>query len=285
MMEWQDVYRCFAPRTADSHKGTYGTVLSVCGSYGMAGAAALAAKAALRSGAGLVVAAVPESIYPIVAVQVPEAVFAPYPEGGAKAAVTLLPRVESASSLLIGCGLGQTRAAAELTEALLAGTTCPIILDADGINLLARHISIVETIQAPLIVTPHPLELSRLLGYSVAQVQEDRPAAAREAARRIGAVVVLKGHHTVIAAPSGETWVNPTGNPGMAVGGSGDVLAGMIAALVAQGLSPADAACCGVYLHGAAGDRAAARLSQHAMLPSDIIDELGGLFLQLEQQE
>lgn len=285
MMAWNEICRCFAPRAADSHKGTYGTVLSVCGSYGMAGAAALAAKAALRSGVGLVAAAVPESIYPIVAVQVPEAVFVPYAQGGAHAAKLLLPRLERADALLLGCGLGQTRDATELTEALLSGATCPIVLDADGINLLARHISIVETIQAPLILTPHPAELSRLLGCSMAQIQKDRIAAARQAVQRTGAVVVLKGHHTVIAAPSGELWVNPTGNPGMAVGGSGDVLAGMIAALVAQGLSPEDAARCGVYLHGAAGDRAAARLSQHAMLPSDMIDELGGLFLQLEQRE
>lgn len=284
-MEWQEIRRCFTPRAADSHKGTYGTVLSVCGSYGMAGAAALAAKAALRSGAGLVVSALPETIYPIVAAQVPEAVFVPYGESGAHAAKLLLPRVRQASSLLIGCGLGQTRDAAELLEALVSDAACPIVLDADGINLLTRHISIVETIQAPLILTPHPAEMSRLLGCTTAEIQRDRAAAACEAVRRTGAVVVLKGHHTVIAAPSGELWVNPTGNPGMAVGGSGDVLAGMIAALAAQGLSTEDAARCGVYLHGAAGDRAAARLSQHAMLPSDIIDELGGLFLQLEQQE
>ena len=129
------------------------------------------------------------------------------------------------------------------------------------------------------------MEISRLLGCSVEQVQQDRRAAAHEATQRTGAVVVLKGHHTVITTPSGKEWVNPTGNPGMAVGGSGDVLAGMIASLAAQGLSPEDAARCGVYLHGAAGDRAAERLSQHAMLPSDIIDELSGLFLQLEQQE
>lgn len=285
MMVWQDICRCFTPRAEDSHKGTYGTVLSVCGSYGMAGAAALAAKAALRSGVGLVVAALPESIYPIVSVQVPEAVFAPYAEGGAQAAEVLLPRLERADALLIGCGLGRTQDAAALWEALVGEASCPIVLDADGINLLARHISIVETIHAPLIITPHPTELSRLLGCSTADIQQDRLAAAREAVRRTGAVVVLKGHHTVIAAPSGEEWVNPTGNPGMAVGGSGDVLAGMVASLAAQGLSPEDAARCGVYLHGAAGDRAVARLSQHAMLPSDIIDELSGLFLQLEQQE
>ncbi len=285
MMEWQEIRRCFAPRSADSHKGTYGTVLSVCGSYGMAGAAALAAKAALRSGVGLLTAAVPESIYPIVAVQVPEGVFVPYAACGVQAVKMLLPRLQKADALLVGCGLGQSPSTTAMIEALVAEAACPIILDADGINAAARHISIVETIHAPLILTPHPMELSRLLGCSVATVQADRLAAAKEAVQRTGAVVVLKGHHTVIAAPSGEVWVNPTGNPGMAVGGSGDVLAGMIAGLVAQGMPPADAARCGVYLHGAAGDRAAARLSQHAMLPTDMLEELSGLFLQLEQQE
>ncbi len=284
-MTWEDVRRCFTKREADSHKGTYGTVLSVCGSYGMAGAAVLAAKGALRCGVGLVMAAVPSSIYSIVAVQVPEAVFLPYHEGGVCAASRLIPYTKRASALLVGCGLGQGVAETELVEAMITESACPIILDADGINVLARHISILETIQVPMIMTPHPKELSRLLGCTVEQIQADRVAAATETAKRFRAVVVLKGHHTVIASPSGEVWINPTGNPGMAVGGSGDVLAGMIASLVAQGMSPCDAARCGVYLHGAAGDRAAARLSQHAMLPSDMIDELGGLFLQLEQQE
>ncbi len=283
-MEFCEMRRYITPRAADSHKGTYGTVLSVCGSYGMAGAAALAATAALRSGCGLVVAALPKSIYPIVAVQLPEAVFAPYDTAGSAAAM-LLPRLKTADALLVGCGLGQSHDTADLLTALLTEADVPIILDADGINLVARHIVLTETIKAPLILTPHPMEMARLLGVTVGEVQADREVAAREAVRRTGAVVVLKGHRTVIATPSGDVFINETGNPGMAVGGSGDVLAGIIAGLAAQGLSPEAAARCGVYLHGAAGDRAAARLSQHAMLPSDILDELPGLFLKLEQQE
>lgn len=281
----KEIKRCFPPREADSHKGTYGTLLSVCGSYGMAGAAVLAAKAALRCGTGLLVAAVPETVYPIIAVAVPEAVCAPYAGVGARAAGDLLPRLQSATALLVGCALGQSAGTRELVHALLSEARCPAVLDADGINLAARHIDIRETVHAPLIITPHPKELSRLLGCSVQEVQSARLAAAHRAVELTGATIVLKGHHTVVVSPAGEEWVNTTGNPGMAVGGSGDVLAGMIAGLLAQGLSPFDAARCGVYLHGAAGDRAAARLSQHAMLPSDIIDELGGLFLQLEQQE
>ncbi len=274
---------CFPKREADSHKGTYGTLLSVCGSYGMAGAAILAARAAMRCGTGLVIAALPESIYPIAGAALPEVVFAPLAEQSTAAIVKeLAPHLQKSTALLIGCGLGNTSATARLTEALLTAATCPIVLDADGINVAAQHISILETAHAPLILTPHPKELSRLLHTTVEQIGADRQAAAKTAAARFNAVVVLKGHQTVVAAPNGTTFVNQTGNPGMAVAGSGDVLAGMIAGFVAQGLPLFDAARCGVYLHGAAGDLAAARLSQHAMLPTDILDELGALFLQLE---
>ncbi|MBR2406226.1 MAG: NAD(P)H-hydrate dehydratase [Clostridia bacterium] len=281
----QEIRSYFPPREAESHKGCYGHVLSVCGSYGMAGAAVLAARAALRCGVGLLTAAMPESVYPIITAAVPEAVCAPYAEGGARAAAQLLPRLQKATAVLIGCGLSQSREAAELTAALLNEADCPVVLDADGINAAAKHIDITGARRAPLIVTPHPLEMARLLHRSVEEVQRDRTATATEAARRFQAVVVLKGHGTVVASPEGEVYVNRTGNPGMAVGGSGDVLAGMIAALAAQGLPPFAAARCGVLLHGLAGDRAAARLSQHAMLPSDMIDELGALFLNLEQAE
>ncbi|MBQ9860993.1 MAG: NAD(P)H-hydrate dehydratase [Clostridia bacterium] len=280
----ESIKRCFTPRAADSHKGTYGTLLSVCGSYGMAGAAILAARAASRCGTGLVIAALPETIYPIAATALPEVVFAPLAERPAAALVKELTKpLQKSTALLIGCGLGNTLSSAQLTEALISAATCPIVLDADGINIAARHISILETAHPPLILTPHPKELSRLLHTTVDQIKADRQTAAQTAAARFDAVVVLKGHHTVIAAPNGTVSVNQTGNPGMAVAGSGDVLAGMIAGLLAQGLSLFDAARCGVYLHGAAGDLAAARLSQHAMLPTDILDELGTLFSQLEK--
>ena len=281
----QDIRAQFPPRAENSHKGTYGNALLVCGSYGMAGAAVLAAKAALRCGVGLATAAMPQSIYPIIAAAVPEAVCVPYTEGGAKAAVQLRGALSKATAVLVGCGLSQSREAAELTAAVLREATVPVVLDADGINAAAKHIDITEARRAPLVLTPHPLEMARLLHCSVEEVQRDRTATALEAARQFRAVAVLKGHGTVVASPDGEVAVNTTGNPGMAVGGSGDVLAGMIASLLAQGLSPFEAARCGVWLHGAAGDRAAARLSQHAMLPSDMVDELGALFLKLEQAE
>ncbi len=277
------IARCFPKREANSHKGTYGTLLSVCGSYGMVGAAVLAARAAGRSGVGKVIAALPDTAYPIAAAQLPEVVFAPLPDGTADSLRVLLPHLQTATALLVGCGLGMCRATEERVEALLTNASCPVILDADGINAAARHISILETEHPPLVLTPHPKEMSRLLACSVEEVEHDRVTIAQTAARRFGATVVLKGHNTVIADPSGRYTVNETGNPGMAVAGSGDVLAGIIGGLLAQGLSPWDAAVCGTYLHGAAGDRAAARVSQHALLPTDMLDELGGLFLILEQ--
>jgi NAD(P)H-hydrate epimerase len=158
-----------------------------------------------------------------------------------------------------------------------------VILDADGINAVTLHILTEEARSAPLILTPHPGEMARLMGISTAEVQANRREVACRLAREADAVVVLKGHRTLIVAPDGRTAENPTGNPGMATGGSGDVLAGIIGALVAQGLPPYEAAVCGVYLHGAAGDMAAASHSQRGMLPTDLIEELGSLFLQFEK--
>lgn len=269
------VSRCLPKRLPNSHKGTFGTLLSVCGSYGMAGAAVFAARAASRIGTGLVKAVLPASVYPIVAAKVPEAVFLPFEEEKA----LLLP---PADAVVVGCGLGQTEAALFLVREVLSSADCPIVLDADGINLAAEHISILQTIHAPLILTPHPMELARLMESTVEQVQKDREAAAVTAAQKVNAIVALKGHRTVIADQNGVLWVNTTGNAGMATAGMGDVLSGMIGGLLAQGVSPADAACGGVYLHGLAGDKAAKRLCQRALLPTDVLEELGTLFAEWE---
>lgn len=279
MSDLQDWRTLFPARAENTHKGTYGTLMTFCGSYGMAGAATLANSAAYRCGVGLVAAVVPTSIYPLVATAIPEAVFIPTDD---HQIVYRHPLYQKATAFLVGCGLGDSNPTSQLVSNLLRHSACPIVVDADGINALVRHISILKTTHAPLVLTPHPAELSRLLSRSVEEIEADRPAAARLAAEQFHAVVVLKGHNTVIASPDGQLATNPTGNPGMAVAGSGDVLAGMIGGLVAQGLSAWDAARVGTYLHGLAGDRAAARLSQHAMLPSDMIHELGALFLELE---
>ena len=278
---------CFSPRQAESHKGTYGNLLTVCGSYGMAGAALLCARAALRSGVGLLTAAIPSSVYPLMAGVLPEAVYLPLPQTAdgrlsSAARPDLLQRAARADAIVIGCGLGKGEDTQELVRELLRRHTCPLVLDADGINAISAHTLVEETGAAPRILTPHPLEFARLSGIPIETVQRDRTDVARRFADTYGVILVLKGHHTVVAAPGRMPLINPTGNAGMATGGSGDVLAGIIGSLAAQGMDAYDAAVCGVYLHGAAGDAAAQRLSQHAMLPSDMIDELCHLFLKLE---
>ena len=284
---WDQVKRCFSPRPADSHKGDFGHVLSVCGSYGMAGAAILAAAGALRGGAGLVTAALPESIYPIVAGRLPEALGLPLPEKNgklSKAAIDpLLAALKKSTVLVLGCGLGTGDDVPAVVQTLLESAPVPVVLDADGINAAAMHISVGNTPRAPLILTPHPGEMSRLLGCSAEAIQHHRPDVAHQFAVEHGVVLVLKGHDTLIAAPDGRLLQSPTGNPGMATGGSGDVLAGLIGAFCAQGLPPFEAAFCGAFLHGAAGDTAAARRSQRGMLPRDLLSALPGELFKLEQ--
>lgn len=281
------VAACFSPRDAQSHKGTYGNLLTVCGSYGMAGAALLCARAALRSGVGLLTAAIPESVYPLMAGVLPEAVYQPLPQTAcgrlsSDALPALLQSAARADAIVMGCGLGRGEEVSALVAEILRHHVCPLVLDADGINAISAHTLVEEMGTSLRILTPHPLEFSRLSGIPIEEIQRDRVGAARRFADTYGVIVVLKGHHTVLAAPDREPLINPTGNAGMATGGSGDVLAGIIGSLAAQGMDAYDAAMCGVYLHGAAGDAAAARLSQHGMLPSDMIEELCHLFLKLE---
>ena len=275
------------PRRPSAHKGSFGTLLSVCGSVGMAGAAVFSAKAAFRSGVGLVNVALPERIYPIVSASVTEPIYTLLPENkqgtlSLQCLPRLLQRCTKASACLIGCGLGHNDDTAAVVTALVEKSEIPIVIDADGINSLLPNIDILKTARAPIALTPHPGEMARLLGTTTADVQSHRYAYARQFAVDYGVTLVLKGANTLIASPDGRVFVNRTGNPGMAKGGSGDVLAGMLASFLAQGIQLPDAAWSSVYLHGLAGDRCAARLSQTAMTPTDLIDELPSLFLQYE---
>lgn len=283
MRNIQDIVVSLANRPSDSHKGTYGTVLSVCGSYGMAGAAVLCAKATLRAGAGLVVCAIPRSVYPIIGGALPEAVFVPVAETERGTVTAHVSREtanwqKKARALVVGCGLGQGDAVESAVLTLLSEARCPVVLDADGINAVSKHILKRERETPPLILTPHPMEMARLLHCSVDEVQRDREGTAKRAAMLFHAVVVLKGHRTVVADEHGAVYVNDTGNPGMATAGSGDVLAGVIGGLLAQGLSPFEAAMVGVYLHGTAGDAAAKRVGIPSLLASDIVDGLCEVF-------
>ena len=266
--------RIIPVRKRDTHKGDYGKLLIIGGSVGYTGAPVMAANAALRTGAGLVFLAAPECIYPIQAARCMEAVCIPAPGDGtgyaAEAAEILLRRAESCDACVLGPGLGRSEGAAAVVEEIVTRLEKPLVVDADGINLLSERISILRERKAPCIVTPHAVEFERLGG----DLALGREAAALDLAGRLGCIVVLKGPGTLVASPDGALLENTTGNPGMAVGGSGDVLAGVIGALLGQHLAPMDAAGCGVYLHGLAGDLAAAELGEYGMLPSDIIAKL-----------
>lgn len=284
--EQADLESMLKPRDPESNKGNYGRLLCVCGSEGLAGAAAMSAEAAVRCGAGIVEEAVPRSIYGIVASRLPEPVFSlldPTPDGGLaeKSRNTLVESLGKASACLIGCGLGKGKAASDALAAVLEEARVPLIIDADGINLLAENINRLKTVKAPVVLTPHPGEMARLLGTTADKVQAHRLESAMKFAEEYRVVLVLKGAGTLTAGPEGTVWLNTTGNAGMAKGGSGDVLAGMISSFIAQGIPPETAAAGAVYLHGKAGDRCAERFSQCAMLPTDLIHMLPRLFLEI----
>jgi len=264
-----------APRPMDAHKGTAGLVLIVAGSRGMAGAAALAGNAALRSGAGLVKVATANAALDTVAGLAPCCTTTPLPDDGAavtkEAAALVLKLAEGWQAIGVGPGMGQTEGVAGVVLAVLAHTTIPVVLDADGLNVLGKHAgSVFRERRAPLIITPHPGEAARLLDTGPKEIQADREAAAARLAA-LGAVAVLKGAGTVVC--NGERmYVNATGNPGMATAGAGDVLTGMITALVAAGMEPFDAAVLGVWAHGRAGDVAAEKWGILGLTALDILN-------------
>ena len=283
---WQNIPR----RPRDSHKGTFGSVLAVVGSAFYRGAALLAAEGALRTGAGIVTLASVEPVVSAAAARLPECCLCPCragAEGGISPENVPLLRRQKATVLLLGPGLGGTAQSAAreaetqaLVQQLLPGFAGSAVLDADGLNAAADLLQAGKTLhpKGELILTPHPGEMARLTGLSAAAIHADREGTALRFAREWNAVVVLKGAQTGIAAPDGRCAVNPTGNPGLSRGGSGDVLAGMTSALLACGLPAFEAAVCAVYLHGAAADRAAAVHGEAGMLPHDLFAALGTLF-------
>lgn len=268
-----DVLKLLPNRPADAHKGDFGKILLLAGSVGYTGAPVLSALGALRTGAGLVFLGVPESIYQIAAMKLIEPIVFPLPQQDGMLSQEALPRIlEKASSMdavLIGPGLGCSDATEEIVCQVLSACPVPVVLDADGINLVGKHKDILRGRTSPTILTPHAGEFQRLTGRK----PENRLDSAVEASKDLGAILVLKGHETVITDGI-SAYLNPTGNPGMAVGGSGDVLAGMIVSLLGQKIPPLEAAACGVWLHGAAGDLCAKELGQYGMLPTDMVQVL-----------
>lgn len=255
-------------RDRNGHKGTFGKVHILAGCVGFTGASIFASRAAVRTGSGLVFLSVPAEIWPVAAMKSAEAMPSPVP-----AFPVLLDKMNGSDAVLIGPGLGRSRKTDVRTLRLTERVRPPLVLDADGINAVAEHIDVLDTRRGRLtVLTPHDGEFLRLTQGKA--IGPDREGAAAAFAREHGCVLVLKGHRTITAFPDGETFVNTTGNPGMAKGGSGDVLAGMILSLLGQGLPPKQAIPGAVWLHGHAGDRAAARLGEYGMTPTDLLEEI-----------
>ena len=271
------VKRTVFRRPDDANKGTLGSLLCICGSYGMAGACVMAGKSALRCGLGLLKTALPKSIYPIAAQSVFESVFFPLSEteNGAISHENidfLLSQAEKSSAVLIGCGLSVCADTKAIVNSFIENCTVPMVLDADALNCIAQNPDILKKAKAEIIITPHPGEMARLVSSNAKEVNSDRIDIALRFSKEYGTVTVLKGAGTIIASSDGRALMNTTGNSGMATGGSGDVLAGMTASLLAQKATAFDSASSAVYLHGLAGDIASKKLGRISMLPTDMIE-------------
>jgi NAD(P)H-hydrate epimerase len=286
VLEATDVAPLFPRRPRDVHKGTYGHLLVVAGSVGKTGAAALCARAALRAGTGLVTVATAASAQPTVAALTLEAMTEPLPETaarsvGVKAREPIAALAEARDAVALGPGLGLDHETRALARELIATLPRPMVVDADALTALADHLDVLRGVPAPRVLTPHPGEMARLVGGGAEDVQRDRLGVARAFATAHGVLLVLKGARTLIALPDGRVLINPTGNAGMASGGTGDVLTGVLGALLARGIDAARAAPAGVYLHGLAGDVAAERVGEEALIAGDIIEALGEAFRRL----
>jgi NAD(P)H-hydrate epimerase len=266
-------------REQGAHKGDFGHLMVIGGSPGKAGAAVMAARSALRVGSGLVSVATPNNLVPIIQTSIAEAMCIPSAESiegtlGLGSEEELLKAAIGMSACAIGPGLSTHYETVQVVRNLIQRLTIPLIIDADGLNALASDVAILKRAKAPVILTPHPGEMARLLGISSTEVQQDRLARAAEFAMKYKVILVLKGAGTVVACPDGRVFINSTGNPGMATAGTGDALTGMIGGFLAQGYSPTQAACLGVYLHGLAGDLAAKEKGELGLIAGDLIEKI-----------
>jgi NAD(P)H-hydrate epimerase len=290
VLEAEDIGHQLHQRAADTHKGTYGHVLVVAGSPGKTGAGVLASLAALRTGAGLVSFALPQSLNAAMEAKLTEVMTIPLPESapgilGLEAVKPLMEWLAGKSALILGPGLGTNPDTVRCVQEVLRQVRIPTVLDADGLNAFASEPASLADIQAPLVLTPHPGELARLRRTTTATIQANRLAAAQITANVTNAIVVLKGAHTVIAEPEGTLYINLTGNPGMATAGSGDVLSGLIGTLLGHGHAPSMAARIAVYAHGLSGDLSARRLGERSLLAGDLIEALPQAFQQLAHHQ
>ncbi|MCT4595825.1 MAG: NAD(P)H-hydrate dehydratase [Anaeromicrobium sp.] len=273
-------------RNGDTHKGTYGKGYVIAGSVGMTGAAMLTCKGALRSGIGIIRLAISQRLNSILESSLTEVITVPLSEtktGTFSIAdiEKIIKTMEDSDVVGIGPGCGKSREIEDLIRNILERTNIPIVIDADGLNALARRKGMLSEIKSPCVMTPHMGEMSRLTDLDIEYIKENKIQVVSEFAKKVNCVVVLKDSKTIIVNPKGEVFINTTGNPGMATAGSGDVLTGIITGLIGQGLSPFEAAVCGVYIHGRAGDFAAQKVSEYGLNATDIVNEIGSVFKEL----
>ena len=279
LLDRQWVFRCFKEYPSDAHKGTFGRVFIIAGSVGMTGAAALSGMASVKSGAGLVTIGIPESLNDILEVKLTEAMTMPLAEvpGRCISLAALNKALEfgnQCNAVVLGPGLSKEDETQQFVRQFVQNCDVPMVIDADGLNALAQCPKVLNEAKGPVIITPHPGEMARLLSTTLSKIQQDRVTAVKTAAREYNCTAVLKGARTLIATSEGKLLINPTGNAGMATGGSGDVLSGMIGAFLARGMKPYEAAAVGVYLHGLAGDLAAGEQGEICLAAQDLIDYL-----------
>jgi ADP-dependent NAD(P)H-hydrate dehydratase / NAD(P)H-hydrate epimerase len=290
---WLDedlISRRLTPRSASVHKGQAGHVAVLAGSLGKTGAAALVCQGAARVGAGLVTLFVPSSLNPILEVKLTEAMTYPIPETTGQtpsfeALSDILNFLPGKQVLAMGPGVSTHPETRRLVESLIEQAICPMVLDADAITIAADRLDLLTGAKQPMVLTPHPGEMARLVGRSTQDVQENRLELASEFSRRHGVTLLLKGHRTIIAAPDGRLAINSTGNPAMASGGMGDTLTGLIAGLISQGFDPFDAACIGAYVHGAAADMRIGNVASRGLSASDVLDDIPRVIGRLEGYE
>jgi hydroxyethylthiazole kinase-like uncharacterized protein yjeF len=276
LVERPSLLPSFEKRKRDAHKGTYGHLFIISGSLGKTGAATMAAKAALKMGAGLVTVGTPASCLPIVARSMAELMTEPLAETREKTiSAEALPRalslIRGKDALLVGPGISTQESTAEFLRKLIPKVNLPVVIDADGLNILSLRPESLSRLPKPAILTPHPGEFARLAGVSIGDVLANKLELAPAFARKYGLFLILKGYRTLVADPEGRVFINPTGNPGMATGGSGDVLSGMIASLLIQLKDPLQAAIAAVYVHGLSGDVAAQKIGEKALIAGDLI--------------
>ncbi len=283
-----EIKKLFPKRESDSHKGTFGHVLCICGSRNMPGAAVMASSAALRSGAGLVTLAFPENLYGTVSAKLTEALFMPLSENeegtlSAECLNKLLSEIDKYSAVVIGCGLGINEDTKAVVRAVIENSKAPVIVDADALNIISKEISILANKKSDVVITPHIGEMQRLTKLDKEVIMNDKTRVARAFSEQYGIYVALKSSNTIVSAPGEErVYVNNTGNTGLSKGGSGDVLAGLIGGFVAQGFKLSDACISAVFVHGYTGDAVSERTSKSGMLPMDVVNELAYTLAQFE---